>query len=301
MKKRILACLLAFSLSAMMLTACGGSQKTPETQKAAETAAQTETAQTEAVQTEAATTEVPETEAPATEAPETAAPETETVPAAQELTKDSWLGTWTSVRVAAEGATITGDLSQLEVKFVIELNDDDTANVSFNDDTKECRWSTADGTSAVLTINDNEVPMTINGNDELEFTTDPNGTAMTIVFARGEDPKSAPAYDVEKAVPVTDPSVLEGAWKPAAMVYNGTCIEGNFEAFGGFDLQFDLNADGTGTMGYGENSEEINWTADENGAAITIDDESAQLMALDDYLVVDMTSTTPGLYFIMTK
>lgn len=288
--KKVFPIILALSLTAIGLSACGGSEKSAEAEKAA-----TE----EVLDAEASETKALETEAPETQAPETEISEAEVPPA--EITKESWIGTWTAVRFEAEGAVVSGKLANYESSFSLKLNDDNTGSMAMQDDWKDGSWSWEEGNTGSFTMNDKSFSMVMNEKGQIEFNLVFDDSSMNLLFEKGTDPDFTIPYDLSKAVPLTDRSILTGTWKTDAMIMNEVCVEGNMDLFGGFDLQIEWGPDGTGTITMNGDASDLTWTVDENGTSLIDEGTSLSLTQLDDRLLLDFTPIMDGMYLILGK
>ena len=291
MKKKVIPLILALSLTAMGLTSCGGSEKAAETEKAAtEKVVETEAAESEAVETKTSQTEAPQTEAPQTQAP----------PA--EITQESWIGTWSSVKIEMNGAVVTGQLENLELNFTLVLNEDGSASLAMMDDQKDGSWEKGDGSAAAITLEDQTHTMEMDEAGQVKVALEIDDEYMNIFLEKGTDPVRVPAYDPAKAVTLKDTSVLGGVWKATALIMNGVCVEGDMEAFGGFDLQFELKDDGTGSLTMNGEPEEISWTMGDDGISLVDDDQTLSLKQLDETrLILDFSILSDGMYVILNK
>lgn len=285
MKKKVIPIILALSLAAMGLTSCGGSEKAAETEKATE----------EAIESEAAESQAPETEAAETQAPQTEAP-----PA--EITAESWIGTWTAVRVGASGAILTGQLENMDMNFTLVLNEDGSASMSMMDDAKDGSWEKGDGSAASLTLEDHTFAMEMGGNSQVQVVLEVDDQRMDVFLEKGTDPVRVPAFDPANAAAIKDASGLSGVWKASGLIMNGVCIEGNMDDFGGFDMQLELKDDGTGTVTMSGEPDEITWSLGDDGISLVEQDQSLSLKKLDDTrLILDFSVLFDGMYVILNK
>ena len=241
--------------------------------------------------------EASETKANETGAPETQTPETALLPA--DITRESWIGTWTAVRFEAEGAVVSGKLANYESSFSLKLNDDNTGSLAMQDDWKDGSWSWEEGNTGSFTMNDKSFSMFMNEKGQIEFNLVFDDSSMNLLFEKGTDPDFTIPYDLSKAVPLTDRSILTGTWETDAMIMNEVCVEGNMDLFGGFDLQIEWGPDGTGTITMNGEPSELTWTVDENGTSLIDEGTSLSLTQLDDRLLLDFTPIMDGMYLIL--
>ena len=163
-----------------------------------------------------------------------------------------FLGAWTGATIEMDGSTF--NLSDFGMEMVMTFHEDGTVELFDGEETSSGTWKVEDGAAIVdgmaCIILDDGTLCTEEDGAKLIFTREGPVTELTVT-------------EPEPAAPILDElSAYVGSWHACYLMTGGLTGDPRIEV--GLEIALELNADGTGSLIFGEPEPGV-WYQDENG------------------------------------
>ena len=222
---------------------------------------------------------------------------------------EKFIGDWKFAALEYQGMTMTGDLSAIlesDELMTLSIKGDGTSSVSINGEAAEATWEQKDDNTITLTATAEGETRSFDiayADGVLSMDMSDEEIQGKALFTADGVLQGAKEISTANATPITSAADLEGEWKLCGINMMGVSMYGDAESIAavagdsGTETNIAFSAD-KATFG----GQDMSYTVDENGAAISESGITMPIMKLDDStIIIDMSAIGMDMVMAFSK